>query len=58
MTLPNLGLKMVSGIIFVAVVGYSASFISFLSIVQLLGFIEKRELSAKKKLVCARVESV
>jgi hypothetical protein len=46
----NLGSKMVSGIIFVAVVGYSVSFISFLSMVQLLGFIEKREKS-KQKLV-------
>jgi hypothetical protein len=42
---------MVSGILFVAVVGYSASFLSFLGIVKWIGFIEKREKILNKKLV-------
>jgi hypothetical protein len=40
---------MVSGIIFVAVVGYSASFISFLGVVKWIGFIEQREKTNNKK---------
>lgn len=44
-----LGLKMVSGIIFVAVVGYSASFISFLGVVKWIGFIEQRKKLNNKK---------
>ena len=40
---------MVGGIIFVAVVGYSASFISFLSVVKWIGFIEQREKLNNKK---------
>jgi hypothetical protein len=39
---------MVSGIIFVAVVGYSASFISFLGVLKWIGFIEQREKTNKK----------
>lgn len=34
---------MVGGIVFVAVVGYSASFISFLSVIKWIEFIENKE---------------
>jgi hypothetical protein len=39
---------MVSDIVFVAVVGYSVSFISFLGVVKWIGFMENREKKSNK----------
>jgi hypothetical protein len=41
---------MIDGIIFVAVVGYSASFISFLSVIKWIGYVEEKEREHNKTL--------